>query len=70
MEEFFKMIEQYPQDFINSRFVVNVSKMDNGVNDPSFMMIVRDVTENGFTLRFFNKGSDVAALLSLLKATK
>ena len=57
-------------EMINSRFIVKASIMNNGVNTRSIMLIVQDILEDGFSIRFFNRDEDAAALLNLLKAVK
>ena len=64
------LITSRQPEMINSRFIVKASIMNNGVNTRSIMLIVQDILEDGFSIRFFNRDEDAAALLNLLKAVK
>lgn len=63
-----ELIVSYGTETIGSRFIVKLSIMDNGVTTKSVMVIVHDVLESGFTIKYFKSVEDAAQLLNLLKA--
>lgn len=66
-----KLIESIEQKVIGSRFLVKASIYNDGVHKKSIMVAVRDLVENGFTLKFFKDEDDVESFIKLLHtATK
>lgn len=63
-----KLITSGNPEIINSRFVVKASIMNNGVHPESIMLVIHDLLENGFSIKFFKSKDDVAGLLKLLQA--
>lgn len=61
-----KLITSY-KPIINNRFMIHYSVMDNGVDPKSYMLMVVDLVEEGFTTKYFSKEEDVVRLLKLLK---
>jgi hypothetical protein len=55
-------------EMINSRFRVKASIFNNGVHPKSTLIVVEDLLESGFSMKFFTKQEDAAALLKLLHA--
>jgi hypothetical protein len=68
MTETIKLIESLDEKMIGTRFLVKASIFDNGVNPKSIMLAVRDLVENGFSLRYFKNEDEVASFLKLLHA--
>lgn len=63
-----ELIVSHKLEIIKSRFRVKASKYDDGFHDPSIMLIIEDLLESGFSIKFFKKQDDAAALLKLLHA--
>lgn len=66
--EFHALITSHQPEMINSRFRVKASMFNDGIHTPSIMLIVEDLLESGFSLKYFKKQEDAAALLKLLHA--
>lgn len=63
-----RMIQSFPMEIINKRFQVKVSIFDNGVHPRSIMVVVFDLLESGFTIKFHKTDQEAANLLNLLKS--
>lgn len=63
-----KLLTSVDQELINSRFLVKASVFDNGVHPKSYMLVIVDLLESGFTLKYFKREEDVSDLLKLLNA--
>jgi len=62
-----ELIVSYGTEMIDTRFVIKVSIFDNGVNPKSIMIVVRDIIDNGFTIKNFKDMDAATAFLKLLK---
>lgn len=63
------LITSHNPEVINNRFVVQYSVMNNGVTPKSYMLVIIDLVEEGFTIKYFSNTDDVVSILKLLKAT-
>ena len=43
--------------------------MSNGVHKDSFMLVIVDMVDEGFSLKYFNTTDEVISVLKLLKAS-
>ena len=66
-KETVELIVSYGTEIIDKRFVVKVSRMDNGVNPETFLVVTQDLLETGFSMKYFKNKEEVAQFLKLLK---
>ncbi len=62
-----ELIVSYGTEMIDTRFQVKVSVFDNGVDPKSIMIVVRDLIDNGFTIKTFKDMDAASSFLKLLK---
>jgi hypoxanthine-guanine phosphoribosyltransferase len=63
-----ELIVSSKPEMINARFLVKASVFDDGVHDKSILLIVTDLLENGFTMKFFKTDEAASSFLKLLHA--
>lgn len=63
-----ELIVSYGTEMIGTRFMVKVSKFDSGTYPENIIIIVRDLIENGFTIKNFKNMDAAASFLKLLAA--
>lgn len=68
-ESITRLISSHSPEVINNRFLVQYSKMSNGVHKDSFMLVIVDMVDEGFSLKYFNTTDEVISVLKLLKAS-
>lgn len=61
-----EFIISFGSEIIGNRFMVKLSKMDNGVNPESFLLMTLDLRDGGFSMKFFKTQESVALFLKLL----
>lgn len=61
-----EFIVSFGSEIIGNRFMVKLSKMDNGVTPESFLLTTLDLREGGFSMKFFKTQEEVALFLKLL----
>lgn len=61
-----EFIISFGSEIIGNRFMVKLSKMDNGVTAESFLLTTLDLRDGGFSMKFFRNKDDVALFLKLL----
>lgn len=49
-----KLIDSYSLQKVNNRFLVKMSQLDTGNDTPSILMVVIDLRESGFKMKFFS----------------
>ena len=62
-----RMIQSVKSEVINKRFIVKVSIFDNGVNKSSILVVVADLLDAGFTMKYFEKPEEAARFLDILR---
>jgi len=62
-----RLIQSFETETINKRFMVKISIFDNGVDKRSIMVVVFDLLESGFTIKFYGTDLEAADMLNLLK---
>ena len=65
-----KLIESGETELINNRFRVKASVYDDGVHKKSFMLVISDLLQNHFKIRFFGTAEDAASSIQILRAVK
>lgn len=65
-----KLIESGETELINNRFRVKASVYDDGVHKKSFMVVISDLLQNHFKIRFFNTAEEAASIIGMLKVVK
>lgn len=65
--KFTRMLQSIPTETINKRFMVKISIFDNGVDKKNIMVVIVDLLESGFTIKFFDKEDIAARYLDILK---
>lgn len=68
VDKLIPLILSLSKETINSRFMVKISIFDNGVDAKSVMVVVCDLLESGFTIKYFKSEEEAANLLKLLNA--
>ena len=53
---------------IGTRFRLKISTMDNGVHPKSYMVVSQDLTNSGFSVKFFKDDTAVQNLVSMLQS--
>lgn len=66
--KFTRLLQSFETEVINKRFQVKVSIFDNGVDPRSIMVVIFDLLESGFTIKFHKTDEEAANLLNLLKS--
>jgi hypothetical protein len=64
------IIESAPPRVFGGRFLVKGSTFDNGVDKPSIMLIINDLVEKNFRIKFYKDAESAASTLRLLEAAK
>lgn len=62
-----ELIQSGKAELISDRFMVKGSVFDNGIDKPSIMMIVVDLLENKFSIKFFKTSEEAAFLVKALQ---
>lgn len=62
-----ELIVSYGTEMINNRFRVKVSRMDNGVNPETFLVVTQDLLDTGFSVKYLKSKEEVTQFLQLLK---
>jgi len=65
-----KLIESGTTELINSRFRVKASVYDDGIHKKSFMVVISDLLQNHFKIRFFDSAESAASIISILRLAK
>jgi len=65
-----QMLDSTPPRVFGGRFLVKGSTFDNGVDKPSIMIIVTDLIDKNFKIKFFKDAESAASYLKLLDAAK
>ena len=63
-----KLIVSSAVEIIGGRFQVKISIFDNDVDKKSILVVVLDMVEHGFSMKYFNNNEDVLKLLQLLNS--
>lgn len=62
-----KLIESVPTQLIGSRFLVKLSKMDNGVDPVQYLIAIHDLLENNFTIKCHKNYDTIVNLINALR---
>lgn len=67
--EITKFLKSSKEKVINNRFVVKASILDTGAVRPSILIVVRDLLENNFKMKFFETEAAADNFIQLLMQT-
>jgi len=64
-----KFLRSSDEKIINKRFAIKASVLNTGAFRSSILIVVRDLLENNFTMKFFETEDEANAFIQLLLAT-
>lgn len=64
-----RFLKSSKEKIINKRFVVKASVLNTGAFEPSILIVVRDLLENNFMMRYFKTEDEVNQFIQLLLHT-
>jgi hypothetical protein len=64
-----RFLKSSKEKIINKRFVVKASVLNTGAFEPSILIVVRDLLENNFMMRYFKTEDEANQFIQLLLHT-
>jgi len=61
-----KFLKSWNEKIINDRFVIKASVMNTGAFRTSILIVVRDLLENNFKVKFFGSDDEANQFIQLL----
>lgn len=61
-----RFLKSSKEKIINKRFIVKASMLNTGAFEPSILIVVKDLLENNFLMKYFNTEDEAENFIQLL----